>query len=126
MPVNQTTITLADARNLADHNLPVPEDFYMDANGEVQWKPGREPEPCRFRWNGDDHTDCPRCGGTDIDPVQISRPTDPTKEDWLLHILWDHYPEMLPPWREVPLYIQQGLQQTARKIREAVSDGKQI
>ncbi len=26
-------------------------------------------EPCRFRWNGDDHTNCPRCGGTNIDPM---------------------------------------------------------
>ena len=28
-------------------------------------------EPCRFRWNGDDHTQCPRCGGTNIDPMPI-------------------------------------------------------
>lgn len=34
-------------------------------------------EPCRFRWNGDDHTDCPRCGGTGIDPKPIGeRMTD--------------------------------------------------
>jgi hypothetical protein len=32
------------------------------------------PEPCRFRWNGDDHTHCPRCGGTNIDPMPIPRP----------------------------------------------------
>lgn len=31
-------------------------------------------EPCRFRWNGDDHTDCPRCGGTNIDPVPMVAP----------------------------------------------------
>lgn len=36
--------------------------------------------PCRFRWNGDDHTDCPRCGGTNVDPVQLNQPA-PTSEE---------------------------------------------
>lgn len=31
-------------------------------------------EPCRFRWNGDDHSECPRCAGTDIDPRPINKP----------------------------------------------------
>ena len=46
--------------------------------------------------------------------------------DWLTHLLWEHYPEGLPPWDETPLHIRQGLKQTTRKIREAVSDGRKI
>lgn len=51
---------------------------------------------------------------------------DYTGGDWLLHVLWEHYPEMLPRWEETPLHIRQHLMLTARKIRGAVNDGKHI
>ncbi len=38
MPESQTT--LAEARALAELNEPLPEAFYIDRDGEVQFKPG--------------------------------------------------------------------------------------
>jgi hypothetical protein len=46
--------------------------------------------------------------------------------DWLVHLLWEHYPEALPTWTDTPLHIRQHLVLMARKIREAVSDGRKI
>lgn len=39
--------------------------------------------------------------------------------DPLVHVLWEHYPEALPPWPETPKHIRDGLVKMARKIREA-------
>lgn len=47
-------------------------------------------------------------------------------DDWLLHVLWDHYPERLPCWEETPLHIREGLAEMARKVREAVRDGRKL
>lgn len=33
-------ISLAEAREMAEYDMPLPEDFYIDANGEVQQKEG--------------------------------------------------------------------------------------
>ncbi len=32
---------------MADRNEPLPEEFYIDINGKVQFKPGRDREPDR-------------------------------------------------------------------------------
>lgn len=32
------TIALAEARNMAERNEPLPEQFYIDTNGQVQFK----------------------------------------------------------------------------------------
>ena len=40
-------------------------------------------------------------------------------DDWLVHTLWDHYPEALPAWSETPPHIREGLIEMARKVREA-------
>ena len=29
---------------------------------------------CRFNWNDNDHSECPRCHGSRIDPVEIGQP----------------------------------------------------
>ncbi len=41
MPNDQPQTTLAEARAMADRNEPLPEQFYIDRDGEVQFKPGR-------------------------------------------------------------------------------------
>lgn len=43
-------------------------------------------------------------------------------DDWLVHILWEHYPEALPRWPETPLHIRQHLTLTASKIRETLRE----
>ncbi len=49
MPTDEapTLTTLAEARAMADRNEPLPEAFYIDHDGEVQFKPGRDAEPDR-------------------------------------------------------------------------------
>lgn len=39
--IDNTGITLEQARAMADRDEPLPESFYIDQNGDVQWKPGR-------------------------------------------------------------------------------------
>jgi len=38
-------VTLAFAREMAAHDMPLPEDFYIDTDGNVQRKPGRSAAP---------------------------------------------------------------------------------
>lgn len=64
---------------------------------------------CRFRWNGDDHTACPRCGGTDIDPAQLPSPLTPkprpgSVSPWRLFAFW----EGIRPARVASIFYWQG------------------
>lgn len=44
------------------------------------------------------------------------------KTDLLVHTLWEHYPEGLPPWSDVEPRIRSGIIKMAEKVVQALSD----
>ncbi len=91
------------------------------------------------------HRTCPRCLSVMLatQDCTCDSPTHTTKPDWadggaemwvgptraenaqvqatddpLVHLLWEHYPEALPPWPQTPEHIRKGLVVMASKIRE--------